>query len=209
MGVVGMVLSIESSNPLVHAAMNDDLGEVKARVMMHAKVNVRDKGYDGMSPLHAAVQNGNIEMIQFLLDSGAKTNFRDSQRRTPLLMMDGDATPEIFDLLIRFGAKPQLIDKEKNTALHHFVENADDDEIVRLLVTHGVNVNAVNREGETALMVAAENGNSGDIKALIESGADLNKTDLDGKTAWELTRDTEIRSLLESYGAIAKADRQN
>ena len=154
-------------------------------------------------------QNGNIEMIQFLLDSGAKTNFRDSQKRTPLMMMDGDATPEIFDLLIRFGAKPQLIDKEKNTALHHFVENADDDEIVRLLVTHGVNVNAVNREGETALMVAAENVNSGDIKALIESGADLNKTDLDGKTAWELTRDAEIRSLLESYGAIAKADRQN
>ena len=205
----GAIITIESTNPLVHAAMNDDLGEVKVRVMMRAKVNVRDKGYDGMSPLHAAVQNGNIEMIQFLLDSGAKTNFRDSQKRTPLMMMDGDATPEIFDLLIRFGAKMQLVDKEKNTVLHHFVENADDDEIVRLLITHGVNVNAVNKEGETALMVAAENGNSDDIKALIESGADLNKTDLDGKTAWELTRDTEIRSLLESYGAIAKADRQN
>jgi hypothetical protein len=80
---------------------------------------------------------------------------------------------------------------------------------IKLLTLDLSHVNAVNREGETALMVAAENGNSGDIKALIESGADLNKTDLDGKTAWELTRDTEIRSLLESYGAIAKADRQN
>ena len=184
--------------------MNDDLDEVKARVMMRAKVNARDKSRDGITPLHAAVENGNIEIIQFLLDSGAKTNIRDFQKRTPLMMMDDDATAEIFDLLIRYGAKVQLVDGEKNTVLHHFVENADDADIVRLLVSHGINVDAVNKSGETALMVAAENGNPADVKALLESGADVSKLSRDNKTAWDLTDDADIRSLLESYGAVAR-----
>ena len=138
--------------------MNDDLDEVKARVMMRAKVNARDKSRDGMTPLHAAVENGNIEIIQFLLDSGAKTNIRDFQKRTPLMMMDSDATPEILDLLLRYGAKVQLVDKEKNTVLHQFVGNADNAHMVRLLSNHGINPNAINKSGETALMIAAEMG---------------------------------------------------
>lgn len=120
------------------------------------------------------------------------------------MMMDSDATAEIFDMLIRYGAKVQLVDGEKNTVLHHFVENADDADIVRLLVSHGINVDAVNKSGETALMVAAENGNSADVKALLESGADVSKLNRESKTAWELTNDGEIRSLLESYGAVAR-----
>ena len=151
MGVVACTETVES-NPLVRAVMYDDLDEVKARVMMRAKVNVRDKAYDGISPLHAAVENGNIEIIQFLLDSGAKTNIRDFQKRTPLMMMDDDATPEIFDLLVRYGAQVQLVDKEKNTTLHHLVENADDADMVRLLINHGIDPNAINQSGETALM---------------------------------------------------------
>ena len=119
------------------------------------------------------------------------------------MMMDSDATAEIFDLLIRYGAKVLLVDGEKNTVLHHFVENADDAYIVRLLVSHGVKVDAVNKSGETALMVAAENGNSSDVKALLESGADVSKLNRDSKTAWDLSDEPEIRSLLESYGAVA------
>ena len=203
--VGGVVVCLDlPSNPLVRAVMNDDLDEVKARVMMRAKVNARDKSRDGMSPLHAAVENGNIEIIQFLLDSGAKTNIRDFEKRTPLMMMDGDATPEIFDLLIRYGAKTQLVDKEKNTVLHNFVGNADDAEMVRLLINHGIDPNAVNRSGETALMIAAENGQSDDVKALLESWADVGKINSERKTAWDLADSDEIRSLLESYGAVAR-----
>jgi hypothetical protein len=204
MGVMACTVTTVTQNALVRAVMNDDLDEVKARVMMHAKVNVRDKAHDGLSPLHAAVENGNIEIIQFLLDSGAKTNIRDFQKRTPLMMMDSDSTAEIFDLLIRYGAKVQLVDSEKNTVLHHFVENADDEDIVRLLVSHGISVDAVNKSGETTLMVAAENGNSADVKALLESGADVSKLSRDSKTAWDLADDAEVRSLLESYGAVAR-----
>ena len=202
--VMGIFVCVEARNPLVQAVMNEDVDEVKARVLMRSKVNVKDKAYSGISPLHAAVETGNMEIIQFLLDHGAKTNIRDFERRTPLMMIDGDASAELFDLLIRYGAKPRLVDKESNNVLHHFVENADNAEIIRLLISHGIDVNATNKGGDTALMKAAENENREDVKALLESGADANKINREGKSAIDLTRRGEIKSLLETYGAVAR-----
>jgi hypothetical protein len=189
---------------LVTAVLDGDLEDVKARIMMRAKVNVRDKSRDGISPLHAAVETGNLEIAAYLLEHGAKANIRSFEKLTPLMMMDSDATPEMFDLLLRYGAKINLVDKEKNNILHHAAENDVPADLMRRLATYGLNVNAVNREGKTALMIAAENGNVDAAKALIESGADVNVRTRDGHTALSFisASDADTRSLLETYGAI-------
>ena len=199
----GLMISTESTNPLVQAVLNGDLEEVKARVAMRAKVNVKDKAYDGITPLHAAVETGNVEIAQFLLGRGAKINIRDHQKRTPLMMLDEDASSEMFRLLVSYGAKVSLVDKRGNTVLHHFAPYDEQGEMIRLLATYGVDVDAVNKDGKTALMIAAENESATNIEALIQSGADPNRTDRGGKTAWMLSDDTETRTLLETFGAIA------
>jgi len=201
----GVVVSVVASNPLVRAAMDNDLEDVKARVMMRAKVNVRDKAYNGISPLHAAVENGNIEMVQFLLDHGAKTNIRDFRKRTPLMMMDEDAKPELLQLLVRYGAKTNLVDKEGNTLLMHFAEFYEP-EIIRFLLTSGIPLDAKNTEGETALMIAADNDRIETVKALLEAGANANLTTSEGETAIDKTKNEQIRSLLVSFGAIARSN---
>jgi ankyrin repeat protein len=205
-GVIACSIDYVASNPLVQAAVNDDLDEVKARVIMRAKVNARDKSANGISPLHAAVENGNLEMIQFLLDHGAKVNIRDSDKRTPLMMMDGDATEEILDLLVRYGAKMQLADKEKNTVLHHLVQNTSNESLIAMLINLGVSVNAVNKSGQTALMLAAGNDNEESVKKLLESGADVNLLDREGRSAWDVAGTSEVRRMLETYGAIARVE---
>lgn len=178
-----IVVTTEARNALVMAVLNEDLEEVKARVMMRAKVNTKDKAFDGITPLHAAVETGNVEIVRFLLGRGAKINIRDYQKRTPLMMMDENTSPELFQLLISYGAKLNLVDKDGNTALHLFAAYDNQSDMLRTLVSYGVNVNAVNKEGKTALMIAAENDSLGGIEALIRSGADLNKVGRDGKTA--------------------------
>ena len=203
--IVGVYASTVSSNPLVQAALNNDLEDVKARVMMRAKVNVRDKAYDGISPLHAAIENGNIEMVQFLLDRGAKTNIRDFQKRTPLMMMDEDATPELLQLMLHYGAKTTLIDKEGNTLLMHFAEY-NQPEILRYLLTSGIPINAKNKDGETALTIAADNDQVETVKLLLEAGADANLADNESETAIEKTSNAEVKSLLISFGAVAKSN---
>ena len=198
--IVGIVsVSYEKRSALVTAVENEDLDDVKARVMMGAKVNVRDKGRNGITPLHAAIETGNLEITQFLLDRGAKVNSRDSQKRTPLMMMDYDAKPELLDLLLRYGAKTNLVDKQKNTILMHFAEY-NNKEIVEMLVRYGVPVNAVNKEGKTALMIAAENGSEENVKVLLEAGANVHTVSKEGETAWSLTTNDEIKALLENYG---------
>ena len=199
------VISVVPSNPLVQAALNNDLEDVKARVMMRAKVNVRDKAYDGISPLHAAIENGNIEMVQFLLDRGAKVNIRDFQKRTPLMMMDEDATPELLQLMIRYGAKMSLADKEGNTLLMHFAEY-NQPEILRYLLTAGIPINAKNKDGETALMIAADSDQVETVRALLDAGADANLADNENEAAIEKTSNAEVKSLLISFGAVAKSN---
>lgn len=199
----GAIFVSVEHNALVQAVLNGDLEEVKARVMMRARVNVRDKAYDGITPLHAAVETGNVEIVQYLLSRGAKINIRDFQKRTPLMMLDEDATPEMFQLLLTYGAKVKLVDKEGNTVLHHFAAYDEQGDMIRTLVNYGVDVNALNKEGKTSLMVAAENESAANIEALIQSGADPNAAGRSGKTAWMLTEDAKTRSLLETFGATA------
>ena len=203
---VGVVVEMEAHNPLVQAVLNEDLEDVKARVMMRARVNVKDKAYDGISPLHAAVETGNIEIARYLLQSGAKVNIRDFKKRTPLMMLDEDATPEMFQLLISYGAKVNLVDKQRNTVLHHFAAYDKQGEMIGLLASYGVPVDAYNKEGETALMIAAANESASNIEALIQNGADPNRAGGGGKTAWTATENAETRTLLETLGAIALRD---
>jgi len=200
---MGIVMVTEPHNALVQAVFNEDVEEVKARVAMRAKVNVRDKAFDGITPLHAAVERGNIEIVKFLLAHGAKPNSRDYQKRTPLMMMDSDFTPELFSLLISYGAKVNLVDKEGNTILHHSAGYANP-ELVRLLVANGLNFNAINKDGKTALIVAADNGAVENVKALLEGGADPNLKGRSAKSALDSSANDSVRSLLESYGALAK-----
>lgn len=197
-GVVSCVV-VRNVNPLVAAVEREDLDEVKALVRMGVRINAR-----GTSPLHAAVETGNIEITQFLIEHGAKVNARDGQKRTPLMMLDSDASVELVELLLRSGAKADAVDKQKITTLMHYAEYGEGD-IVRLLVAYGANINAINKEGKSALMFAAENDCIEAVKALLEAGANVNIVSKAGETALALTHDQEIDGILRTYGATAQA----
>jgi hypothetical protein len=200
-GIVSVISENIKRNDLVEAIYNNDIDEVRVRVAMRAKVNSKDKMRDGISPLHAAVETGSAEIAQFLLNHGAKINSRDKLKRTPLMMMDNEATPELLQLLISYGAKVNLVDKNGDTVLHHLVENEGDTNLLRLLIQNGANVNAANKIGKTPLMLAAENENGDSVTALFESGANINTVTRDGKTAWDLADSDGVRTIMQAYGA--------
>lgn len=76
------------STELHHSAMSGDLEGVTATLDKHAHlVNVRD--VNGWSPLHEAIRNGNVEIVQLLLDRGAEMNARTGKHengQTPLAL---------------------------------------------------------------------------------------------------------------------------
>ncbi|MBA4121819.1 MAG: ankyrin repeat domain-containing protein [Acidobacteria bacterium] len=203
MGGTGFMVSTVRFNRLVMAVENDNLGEVKVRVGMGEHVNTKDKGYGNNSPLHVAVENGNLEIAEFLISYGAKTNSKNAEKRTTLMMLDEDATPELVNLLLSHGAKVNLADKQGNTALIFAAEYASND-VVQVLISAGANVNAVNKQGETALMRAAENDSLEIVKTLLGAGANAQSISKEGETALSMTNSEEVKQYLIAYGAIEK-----
>ncbi len=197
-GMMG-VISIRYSR-LVSAVESDDFDEVKMLVAKGERVNAKDKGYDKNTPLHVAVENGNLEIAEFLLAHGAKPNSRNGDKRTTLMMLDEDAAPELVNILLVYGAKINLADREGNTALMFAAEYASN-EVVQALIKAGTNINALNKKGETALMRAAENGALENVKLLLGAGANAQLKTKEGETALSMTGSEEVTQILISYGA--------
>jgi ankyrin repeat protein len=79
------------------------------------------------------------------------------------------------------------------------------DEFIRLLMEKGANINERRKlDGRTALMLAIEKGNTGMVKLLIDSGADLNALDAKGTSPLALAmgkKNPQIQTMLKNAGA--------
>jgi hypothetical protein len=191
------------TDPLIKAAMADDLEAVKTALLSHHDVNARDKGTQ-YTALDRAILNGNREMVQVLLWAKADVNSRSSGGETPLMMIGEDTTSEIVWDLLNNGAKVNHRDDDGDTALIAIaqIENV---EALKVLLDAGAKVNVTNNDGQTALMLAAENGKLHNVRALIMAGADVNARDKDGQTALMLAKENDepaIVRLLKAHGAI-------
>jgi hypothetical protein len=198
---MGLMVSVQYANELFEAVSSNELEKVKNLIAGGANVNAKDENYSHITPLFVAVENGNVEIAETLLIFGAKVNAKDYNKQTPLMRLDEDTTPELVSLLLNYGAKANLVDKEGNNALI-LASSVVKTEVLQILINHTSNINLQYKEGRTALMEAAEADNLENVRALLLAGADVNLKDTDGDTAWDLTTDDEIESLLKSYGAV-------
>lgn len=189
--------------PLLQAVSENDTDEIMSLLTKGADVNGKDENYNKMTALFVAVEQGNVATVRTLLEFGAKINARDDERRTPIMMLDDDATPELVQLLIGYGAKIKAVDKSNNNVLHHAVEYADA-KVLQILIDEGADVNAQNDEGKTPLMIAADEEDIDCIKVLLNADAKVNLRDKEGKTALTVALENdykEIADLLIAYGA--------
>jgi hypothetical protein len=198
------VVATSSYVSMLHIAVsNGDLETVKNLIAGGEDVNLRDENNSGIAPLFVAVEYGYAEIAETLLNFGARVNAKDENKQTPLMSLDGDASPELVRLLIKHGAKINATDWQGNTALMLAARSVKA-EVLQILIDHGADVNRQNKQGQTALMNAAEADNLESVRALILAGADVNLKNKDGETAWDLTAADEIEKLLESHGAIVE-----
>lgn len=197
-GGIGFARDYRSA--LSRAVDNDDIEAVRELIANGEDVNAKDAGYDKITPIFIAVENGNVEMVRLLIEAGAKVNVRNSERETPLMQMDGDATAEMVNLLIGAGAKVNLLDNDGNTSLILAAENCPT-EVLKALIDAGADINLGNKIGLTPLMNAAEKGDIESVRLILNSGALVNARDEDGDNAWEYADEKEIEDLLVTYGS--------
>jgi ankyrin repeat protein len=154
--------------------------------------------------LHQAIEKDEIVKARDFIDDGADVNAPDPEGESPLHLAAALEDDEVARLLLSHGARVDAQDPHGNTPLHVAARHGNDLLVVDFL-RHGADVNATNALGETPLHVAlleldteeadgtepkeldGEKANSPELlvvaRTLISAGADLNATDLEGRSA--------------------------
>ena len=114
---------------------------------------------DGFQPLGLAAFFGHIEIVQFLIDSGADidTPSKNNMTVSPLNSAAAGGHLEIARVLLEHGANPNFPQADGFVPLHAAAQNAQS-KMVKLLLNYGADPRLKNKDGETAFDIASTSG---------------------------------------------------
>ncbi|XP_066961238.1 protein phosphatase 1 regulatory subunit 12A isoform X36 [Macrobrachium rosenbergii] len=176
--------------------------------LLEKGADINTANVDGLTGLHAACIDDNIDMVEFLVNQGADVNRADMEGWTPLHATASCGFISIAKFLIDRGADLSIVNNDGDLPF----DIADSEEMESLLKkeieSRGIDCDASRNEeermmledaqrwlaagfladrphpktGATALHVAAAKGYSKVMSLLLEAGSDINAQDLDGWT---------------------------
>lgn len=89
----------------IHDAVRTGNSQKMMEIISKRPDRVNEKDDFGTTPLHIAVEKGNIPIIKQLIQKGAEVNAKDNDGRTPLDFLAMRPNEEIEELLRQYGAK--------------------------------------------------------------------------------------------------------
>ncbi|TPX30758.1 hypothetical protein SmJEL517_g05739 [Synchytrium microbalum] len=154
--------------PVLLAAQAGDITTLKA-VGIQAVSEAVDIG-SGRTALHVAADNSQIDVVNWLLDSGALTDTKDQLGCTSLYLAARKGLVEIVKALKDHGADLDQANNLNQTPLFAAAFKGHI-KAVEYLISMNADVNIVAADGRDALFVAAQNGHFNVLQAL-SSGSD-------------------------------------
>jgi ankyrin repeat protein len=178
-------------NPITLAAEKDHPEIVLYLIEKGENVNYQESNY-GMTALHHAARNGNLELIEKLVAKGANMKLQNKEEETPfaVAVFYKKLGPAKYFLIK--GANPNQMGRHKVPLIMHAASTTRRDRhmlppdvkaMVNLLLGAGANINQQDLFGNTALIRAATKGRTGIMNFLIKQGADENIANNQGATA--------------------------
>ena len=160
-------LDILGESSLYRAARDGDRALVKL-LLEHSKAVVKVHTGNGrlITPLHFAVQVGELDICRLLLEHGADLASRNSDGFVPLHVASGRGHLNIVEEFLSRGADPNAQDVRLWTPLHW--ASLGPLEVVKSLVRHGAELDKTTVVQETPLHVASRLGNLKIAPFLIE-----------------------------------------
>lgn len=156
---------------------------------------------DDDPPLIHAVDSGKREIVEMLLDKGAKVDAKleyGDYHATPLILAASNGYQDLAKLLIDRGAGVDTGVWYGNTALHYAI-NGEQPELVKFLVDLGANTGQTQSGEWSALQRCYTTADC--MKVLLEAGADLNWAEPDGTALYLAAyyNSLDVAKLILSY----------
>eukprot|EP00092_Neocalanus_flemingeri_P036005 GFUD01039204.1.p1 GENE.GFUD01039204.1~~GFUD01039204.1.p1 ORF type:complete len:586 (-),score=215.93 GFUD01039204.1:142-1899(-) len=160
--------------------------------------------------LMEAVQKNRQDEILTRLRLGDNVDTAYTMGRTALLCAAANSNLEAVSTLLMYSPNVQVCDTNGYSALHMACSRSGTAslQIIEKLVVAGIEINCVNKFGRSALHECVISNNVAGAKKILESGANKEMVDSEGRTARELafSRDSlEMVELLASIGGVASA----
>ena len=144
-----------------------------------------DLDFKSGQPLRLASYLGHVDIIRFLLQSGASVDACDEEKKTPLHKATSQGNARVTKVLIEYTANIDTRDKLECTPLHTAIMGDHASiSIVGLLLDKGADLTAKTSPNQrTAIHLASSHGYGDIVRLLLDKGADPSIKDLGGQTS--------------------------
>jgi len=152
---------------LLAAAARNDYAAAEGFIRGGANVNARDEG--GMRPLIFALDNGSIEMVRLLLESGADPDVK-IHGSTVLATAALNGYTRIAELLLQAGAR---VDDRNDNDYTPLMKAAYMNQLgaIKVLLRYHPDLSLQDETGMTALSIAQAKGHADIVDLLLKQGA--------------------------------------
>jgi ankyrin repeat protein len=208
---------IEASVQALFAGMEDSQRYPRRLTRLHLtaifgldRLLIEDRGVIelkdswGRTPASWAAENGNLAIIQHLIESGAKVDTKEETfGQTPLSIAAQNGHTAAVQWLIGKEADIESLNNSGQTPLSVAAQHGHD-AVVRLLLSAGADIESKSDSGRTPLSYATENGNLSVVDLLLHDGADIESNSTSSQTplAWAAENgNVEVARLLLDRGA--------
>ena len=169
---IGGIAGAAPTAEVADAAMRGD-GDQLLSLLEHG-ADVNEAQGDGMTALHWAVRNQDVEAARSLIYAGANVHATTRLNAiTPLWLAAQSGDAVMVYMLLDNQAEPDAANGDGVTPLMIASASGNPD-VVHVLIERGANPNAAERAyGQTPLMFAAASNEADVIAVLVEKGADV------------------------------------
>ncbi|HEU4872976.1 MAG TPA: ankyrin repeat domain-containing protein [Pyrinomonadaceae bacterium] len=219
LGYSALMRSASRSIPEMNPPRGQPLPPPAAEIMRLLLAKGADVNFLGRDGETALMEANSAEKVQLLVARGAQVNTRDKEGRTALMFAVDRGDVEVVEALLQAGTDASVANQEGATALMYALQepspyNPQETakltkrriEAARLLLLRGNigDVNAPNENGETLLMRAINLGETQLVKAMLDRGADANRSDVLGTTPVILAYEKDQSAIQELLKNKAK-----
>ena len=205
--------NLRDSQDRMHDALKWSV-EFSAPDVLHFLLDISSESINkpddsGRRLIHQAAENGSLEILTILLESGAAVNVSDDSKRSPLHDATNKGCVHIVRKLIESGAMVNEVDEDERTPLH-LAATSNNVELLAALVEANAAINARDSEQRTPLHLATFLRYVHVVERLLKANADIQTVDCRGHsplhTAAVYCERALVKLFLENGGSPDEVD---